>query len=280
MKLTTFYQKLTSLPEDIKKATARAMFYAGFAMQSTEKQVFASTKDNAAMTQMMGAHTTLGQLLGGVVSEQTKIMEAKYTRILDELPYYHVDLEMVMDADGEYRFRASSDLTKRHTKESYDDKLMKQWVSRTDKSDNYPIDFGLLINRVWQNVEECTVSPDTEKVFSSNFYLSALNPAETQDCNLDEVTEVVHVKSLGGDDRLKLLEFYTPLNRTVMPYYFYQSEGVADYLNGIQFVTLIKKSHREDEIFLYRIKEFKAVKEHNGKLLIKAIATNELEAAK
>lgn len=283
MTLTDLYTKIITLPKEVQKAASRAMFYAGFAMQSTEKQMFAQSSSDdfgPGVVETMGAHTLLGQLKGGVHSNQTKELEQKYLRIMDNAPLVQMEYKPVMNKKGEVvGVEAVAKRGEELTKEQLAAKLLSEWECKTDKTDDFPIEYGLKIKRVLVNEDELVENPEAKKEFLSNLYLEYA-PLEGEseflyEYPLEEVTEAVHVKTISSTR--KLIEFYTGLSRFTEGYYHYQGEALLGRLKSdITHITLVRRTHRDDEIFVYKIEEMRDVKEVSGKLLLKFEVSCEL----
>lgn len=281
MTLTDLYTKIVTLPKEVQKAASRAMFYAGFAMQSTEKQILVCKAPNDfghGVAETMGSHTLLGQLKGGVQTNQTKELEQKYLRIMDNAPLVKMEYKPIMNKKGEVvGVEAVAKRGEELTKEQLENKLLSEWESKTDKTDNLPIEYGLKIKRVLINEEELVENPEAKKEFVSNLYLEyvSLESEFIHEYPLEEVTEVVHVKTISPTR--KLIEFYTSLSRFTEGYYHYQGEDSLERLkSSITHITLVRRTHRDDEIFVYKIEGMRGIKEVGTKLLLKFDVSCEL----
>lgn len=280
MNINNFYQKLITLPKEAQKAASRALLYASFAMHSTEKQVFGGYSTDGSDTgaaETIGAHTLLGQIKGGVHTNQTKEFEEKYLRIMDNTPLVQITYKPILNKKGDVvAMEVIPQRGQELTKEQLSNKFLLEWESKTDKSDDYPIEYGVKIKRILINEEELVDNPKAKKEFISNFYIEYAISATGDDFNyeypLEEVCDAVQVKTL--NDNTKLVELYTNLSKYAEAYYYYKSQPFLDKLKqDITHITLLQRTHREDEIFLYKVSSMREVKEIGGKILIKFEAT-------
>lgn len=282
MKLNDFYKKLITLPKDVQKIASRAMFYASFAMQSTEKQVFGEHSGGGSDTgtaEMLGAHTLLGQLKGGVHTNQTKELEEKYMRIMDNAPLVQIKYKPILNKKGEVvGVEAVALRGEEFTKKGLADKLLSEWEDKTDKTDNFPIEYGLKVQRVLVNEEDLVENPKAKKEFVSNLYIdyATLNTGHDDDFIydylLEEVCDAVQVKTL--DTNTKLIELYTNLSKYAEAYYYFQGDELISKLSkDLTHITLIQKNHKNNEIFLYKVENMRDIKNVGGKLLFKFEAT-------
>ena len=276
MTLNDLCAKIVTLPKEIQKAASRAMFYAGYAMQSTEKQVVSNPSSNifsAGIVESIGAHSLLGQLKGGTHSNQTKELEQKYLRIMDNAPLVQIEYKPIFNKEGDVVSMEA--VVKRDgllTKEQLEIKQLNEWKEKTDKADDFPIEYGLKIKRQLVNEDELIDNPQAKKEFVSNLYLEYLTPDSDNpfvyEYPLDESTEAVHVKTISPTR--KLVELYTNMTRFTEGYFYYRNQSLVDQLKSdVTHITLIRRTHRDDEIFVYKIEEMHEVKEIAGKLLFK-----------
>lgn len=283
MTLNDLCAKIITLPKEIQKVASRAMFYAGYALQSTEKSAVSNPSADifsAGIVESKGAHSLLGKLKGGTHSNQTKELEQKYLRIMDNAPLVKIEYKPIVNKDGDVVGMEA--VVKRDgllTKEQLEIKQLNEWKEKTDKTDDFPIEYGLKIKRQLVNEEDLIEDPNAKKEFISNLYLeyvtSEIDDSFIYEYPLEEAIEAVHVKTISPTR--KLVEFYTNMTRYTEGYFYYGNQTLLDQLKSdVTHITLIRRTHRDDEIFVYKIEEMREIKEIAGKLLFKFEVSSQL----